>query len=735
MIARSWAVTDDLSALVVVAATAAAVISLIWLGFELRRRERFGVLIALSGIAAAVLLLGAILRPVWVTTRGSLVGPRVVVLVDESRRLEIPVDETTRREVALGAVRELRRRFRESRLSVLGFGEGAPSPLASEDATAEALQRSTVESDLVAALTSLQRTAGERPQVLVVVSDGRLSRPNRAGDDAALRRDVGGLGVPVHTVLVAPETPADASIRAVRAAGAAVAHQPLALTLEIGCAGGLDCSTVPVAVRELRHGVKPALLASGIAKLEGGVGVIELRVTLERAGARVVQISIDSPEGDQIPENDTRTLAFEVARERVRLLHVAGRPSYDVRALRMWLKADESVDLVAFFILRSEMDKPLADESELALIPFPVDELFTQHLPSFDAVILQDIDAVEYKLKQHLPALARYVEAGGGLIMVGGESSFIGGRYADTALDRVLPVRLPEAAKPFDTAEFVPAYTDAGKVAPVLRRLRELFDDDLPALPGVNTFGEAREGAIVLWEHPKLRAKLRPMPVLALGEAGDGRSIALGVDGTHRLAFGEFAARAAGRAYGAAWEGLLGWLMRDPRYEGARAELVGECIGGKPSKLRLTPIPGMSGDITLTLERLGVAGQAPTTRTIESPEGGPAEIPIGRLSPGGYTARVRVGAAPPTRYDFACERGGEAWSDSRPDPELLQSIAEITGGRSVTADSVGDLPLPEPTPIAAERHVSPVVPPWIWTVAAALALGVHWLARRRGGLA
>ena len=94
-----------------------------------------------------------------------------------------------------------------------------------------------------------------------------------------------------------------------------------------------------------------------------------------------------------------------------------------------------------------------------------------------------------------------------------------------------------------------------------------------------------------------------------------------------------------------------------------------------------------------------------------------------------------MGAAPPTRYDFACERGGSAWSDSRPDPGLLRNIADVTDGRSVAADSVGDLPLPEPTRIAAERHVSPVLPPWVWTLSAALALGVHWLTRRRGGLA
>ena len=119
---------------------------------------------------------------------------------------------------------------------------------------------------------------------------------------------------------------------------------------------GSTAENVPLSVRELRYGVEPALLASGVAKVEDGVGRVELKITLERAGTRVVEIAMEAPEGDQIPENDSRILTFTVARERVRLLHVAGRPTYDVRALRMWLKSDESVDLVAFFILRTDED-------------------------------------------------------------------------------------------------------------------------------------------------------------------------------------------------------------------------------------------------------------------------------------------------------------------------------------------------------------------------------------------
>jgi uncharacterized membrane protein len=361
-----------------------------------------------------------------------------------------------------------------------------------------------------------------------------------------------------------------------------------------------------------------------------------------------------------VVENNTRLITFSVARERVRLLHVAGRPTYDVRALRMWLKSDESVDLVSFFILRTDSDDPMTDDDqELALIPFPVEELFTEHLPSFDAIVLQDIDAIRYKLAQHLPALARYVESGGGLIMVGGPSSFAGGNYAGTAIDRVMPIEMPDNEAPFDTAEFSPSYTDDGRAAPVLSALRELFGEELPTMAGSNTLGRARPGSIVLLEHPSRKSGDRKMPVLALGESGDGRSIALGVDGSFRLAWSELAATAAGRGFGALWDGLLGWLMRDPRYEAAHAELDGECIAGDPVALRLTRLPGSEGDVDVTVERLGKNVGAPIKKNVKAPPEGVIEIPLGKLDAGGYTARVRVGRAPPTRLDFACERGGE----------------------------------------------------------------------------
>jgi hypothetical protein len=252
---------------------------------------------------------------------------------------------------------------------------------------------------------------------------------------------------------------------------------------------------------------------------------------------------------------------------------------------------------------------------------------------------------------------------------------------------------------------------------------------------GANLIGPARPGSIVLWQHPRIRVGDAPMPLLALGEEGDGRSIALAVDDTHLLAFSEFASRVAGRAYGALWDGLLGWLMRDPRYEAAHVELASDCIAGQRNALRVTRLPGMEGDADAWIEPLGVTKGEPIH--LGSPSAGSAtlEIPVPPLGEGGYSARVRIGAAPPTRHDFACERQGPAWSDSRPDPERLERIAEVTGGRSVGYADVASLPMAASTEVAAERHVTPVLPPWAWSLAASVVLGVHWVSRRRTGLA
>jgi hypothetical protein len=224
------------------------------------------------------------------------------------------------------------------------------------------------------------------------------------------------------------------------------------------------------------------------------------------------------------------------------------------------------------------------------------------------------------------------------------------------------------------------------------------------------------------------------MPVLALGEYGDGRSVALGVDGSHGLAFSELAERVGGRGYGALWDGLLGWLMRDPRFEAGRASLPSPCIAGHPARLVLARPPGSTEPIELSLSRLGESKQPVVTRSVAG-AGSTATVELGTLMPGGYSARVRVGQAPPTRFDFACEPGGPGFRDSRPDPARLQRIARASGGVAIAPDALDRLPVPEATRITTERHTTPLAPAWVWTLCSAFSLGLHWLFRRRQGLA
>ena len=730
------ATSNDLPAWAIVAACILAAASLVLLVIEMRRRERGGIGILLTGVLALSALALAVLRPVRIAARESVIGARVVVLADTSRSMALAEGGGgTRQKIRDEAIAALTKGTPDARVLQLGFSDGPPKPFSGGDGSARGLR-----SDLGAAIRALGVMPDERPSAVVVVSDGRLDDPQEEAPRTVLKELGNAIHAPIHTIATTRDAPPDASIRRVANAGAAVAHVPLPLRVDIGCGGGLSCEKLTVTARELREDGPPALLASGLADVKDGKASVDLTVTLDRAGVRILEVGIESPSGDTIPENDRRLLTLNVARERVRVLHVAGQPTNDVRALRQWLKSDASVDVVAFFILRTPADTPMASQEDLALIPFPVDELFSVHLPSFDAVVLQDFDAQPYGLERHLPALARYVRAGGGLIMVGGPNSFVAGGYAGTPLGEVLPVSIDgtPGATAADTAPFVPSWTEPGRSAPVLAPLRAVVGDELPSMPGANVLGDVRTGGVVLWTHPTRTTKSgAPMPVLAIGDQGDGRSIALGIDGGWLFEFSELGARTAGRGHGALWDGLLGWLMRDPRFEPAQVDLPDGCIADVPPTVRVrTAGHALKGEtVVMDVTRLDKSGVTPIhVEKARGDDDAPIEIALPPLPTGGYSARLRIGSGPTTRRDFACEAGGDEWADTRPDPERLRALAEATGGTFAFAGDLHDIRLPKPTVVSAERHVVPLAPPWTWTLLAATLLGAHWFMRRRGGL-
>lgn len=687
----------------------------------------------------------ALARPVWVTSASTAVGPRVAVLVDTSHRMRVGSGASTRADLAAHALKALETHFSGTRVSLFEFGRSTlrikPSPGTVSRTRAPDEMRGT--SDLSGALEQLESELGEKPGAIVVISDGRFSRPSAEAASDSFRLPRALRGTPLHVIDVGGKAPKDVSIVAVQSTGNAVAHQSFSLDVAVGCFGGISCSSLPVVVREHRKGDRPITIASGEVEWNHGeLSNMSFSVTIERAGSHVLEVTVASPSGDEVPENDTRFVTLHVTRERLRLLHVAGRPTYDVRAMRQWLKSDSSVDLVSFFILRTDDDDTnTSEDSELALIPFPVDELFDEHLPSFDAVVLADIDADRYRVSRYLANLARYVETGGGLILVGGPSAFAGGGYADSPIERILPVTLARSGRPFDTLDFVPRATDVGNSTAILAPLRSVLGGGLPTMAGANSFGLARDKAVVLWEHPSRNALpigtgsvSGSMPVLAVSEVGDGRVVALGVDGTHRLAFGPEAVRTAGRAYGALWDGLLGWVIRDPRFESTHGELLGECVAGSPARLRVALSGRVSGDLDVEVEQLGPGAEKRRRVTLQLKDQASVDVELGALDPGVYSAAIRLRNEPETRLDFACEAGGESLSDTRPDSERLQNLADTNNGRRVEPGRIGDLPVPPADEIHGARYARPILSNWIWSLLAACSIACHWFVRRSFGL-
>lgn len=275
----------------------------------------------------------------------------------------------------------------------------------------------------------------------------------------------------------------------------------------------------------------------------------------------------------------------------------------------------------------------------------------------------------------------------------------------------------------------------------MLSPLRALLGEEIPQMPGANNLGMARERAVVLWEHPNRNAlplksgsAPRAMPVLAVSEVGDGRVVALGVDGTHRLAFGPDAVHSAGRAYGALWDGLLGWVIRDPRFESTHGGIAGECLALTPVYAQVALGERNSGELTVEVERLDGRSERPVVRSVSVKDQSRIDIELGSFPAGAYSATIRLSDETPARFDFACESGGTAWADTRPDSSRLARLAKANGGTVVGPNGVRDLPTPAASQVHGSRHTRPVLSAWIWALLAAGCLACSWLLRRMDGL-
>ncbi len=743
------------------AAAALALVASAWSLASDRRHGRTALLVLLRALAIGACLFVA-LEPSLELRQMTRVPNHVAVLVDHSRSMSVkPPSGGEARNVRAAHLMEksapLFERWRQEghKVELLSFDEAlAPT---SPQVLAEAPKGEATR--IGEALSELRgRYAGRDIGAVVVVSDGiDTGRIGQGPLDGETRTTLAALGgAPVHTVLIDEPKLKDLSIATVLADDFAFVRTPITLEAVVR-QSGLPNRDVEVTLS--RDG---RLLGSTTAHLTGdhSESKVSFPYTPDRPGNFVFTMETPVLTGEALTTNNRQVFTIKVIRDRIRVLHVCGRPSWDERFLRSLLRLNPNVDLVSFFILRTEFDEQPWNRSEMSLIPFPDREIFQEQLKSFDLLIFHNFNYEPYNVRPYLPGVRDYVEEGGALAMIGGDLSFASGGYAGSPLHDVLPVELggipPTGPASTTSDRFKPRLTAEGAGHPATALTLDAKANEarwaaLPALDGINHVAGLRAGASALLVHPSAKsADGKPAPVVAVAEAGKGRTLAVLTDTTWHWSLPAAGAGDDGRAFQRFWEGAINWLVHDPALSLLRLELDrveyqrGQAVGARIRALHPDYTPAAGIEITLELDAAdraagGVQTAAPappTLVTATTNKEGEAQVSIPPPQPGAWRLDARAtvdGRSLTEAKTFVARPQGRELEDVVGREGVLRELASVSGGE-FTRGSLGDvrvLPLREER-IGSQRSIPLWSHPALMLVALAL-LALEWALRRRAG--
>src|SRR4051812_31110619 len=488
------------------AAALAGIVALSWRASRGAHAWRRALMIGLRA-GAGVPALVVFLEPAVELRQVAREPNRIAVLIDDSKSMALSEDprgpsriERARRLLAASGV-TLAGWERDHKIDYYTFAETVSATSLAGLAKDPAQGKATL---IRKALEYIRgRYEGRDLAGILLISDGASTGGfDEDSGDGAVRDFLRSLDTRVHTVWAARRGLRDVAVAKVMADEFAFVRTVVRIDAVIRTTG-LPARQVPVTLSTDGQPLRQKLV-----ELPAGDHdvTVTFEVTPPRVGRYVYEVSVPVAAGEAVTTNNARSFVVRVIRDKIRVLQVAGQPSWDVRALRQMLKSNPNVDLISFFILRTQDSVSLVPNDEMSLIPFPTRELFEQQLPSFDLIIMQDFEYLPYGIGDYLENLRSYVEGGGGLAMLGGSASFSSGGYYGTPVAAALPVELygPFDSGPvLDTTRFSPVLTEAGALHPVTS-LRYAAADNLeiwrglPPLEGVNLIAGAKSDATVL---------------------------------------------------------------------------------------------------------------------------------------------------------------------------------------------------------------------------------------------
>ncbi len=313
--------------------------------------------------------------------------------------------------------------------------------------------------------------------------------------------------------------------------------------------------------------------------------VLDFEIAPNKIGSFIYTVSAPVQKDEISQTNNKAEFSVFAARDKTRILHLCGRPSWDARFLRRVLKQARNIDLISFYILKTQNDVTDVPSSEMSLIPFPIEELFTKTLESFDLVIFQNFDYRPFDIpanvfKRYFNNMKKYVrESGGAFLMIGGDLSFSQAGYHKTELKDILPVDLGfSGSGEMDMGVFKPLLTFSGERHPIAG-LDHVRDNNLsiwgklPGLVGFNKIAGNKPGAVSLASHPEFKNGDEMLPVISVANIGNGRSMAVMTDSLWRWDFLSAAAGGTNRHYTKFWNNAIKWLIKDPELETVNAKV------------------------------------------------------------------------------------------------------------------------------------------------------------------
>ncbi len=675
---------------VVVLIAAGALAAVVYHFLGLKRRlglRRAALLTVLRGVVYAALVF-FLLSPGLIQKRVTKLRRPLSLLIDTSQSMGLPAASGKSRldlvkEKLIGGKEPLLQKLaRDYDLRVYQFNTGlepvAPSAVSQLSASGKGTRLPEI-------VKEASRDAGAQGAIMIF-SDGIANGESKTVNDAA------SLPVPIFTVGVGDSQGfTDLRVADLTTPEFAFRGREFKIDLLIH-AYGMAGKNVPLYFNRGKN-----LVASRSVNIDKEA--FEQRVTLsytpKEIGPHSFSVSVPAQPGEQIADNNHKEFRVDVQRDKIRVLTLSGSPAWNYRFLRMALKQDPFIDLVSFVFLRTPTDIADVPESQLSLIPFPIDEIFLEELKNFDVVFLDDFSYRSYFNVQYLDRVRDFVRDGGGLAMMGGIRSFDSGGYADSPLREVLPVELDGKGRYQMKTRARGVLTPSGKSHPITRLLPDPQANEeawkkMPPLTSLNQIARGK-GETLLQAAPDGAGSGQPL--LTVGRFGKGRTLALMSDDIWRWSFGAVGAKETPQNHLKLIRHAVRWLAQEPTFEQVQIRSIGGARApGEKSEFKIqvvnddfTPAPHANLKISVT----GAEGEQTRVEAVEESEGGQYRADFTPAKEGAYhiEAEAQLGGKVlgRDRKNFVVAFPYAEAEDGRPRPELLKQIAETSRGEFIAA--------------------------------------------------